>query len=267
MIALALVPLAVLIIALYFGYFLPQRKKKNARRQVPVALAPFSRAEPASLPPRPGRPTPRYVSPSVANAQNSAAAGGVPVAGGLGDVAPAASAAAPMPPMQQPVQARALDADQMQGEDAGRVLRLQVAGDRRDVIAHDHRHVGATTLRLERAIDGTLQFLPGRLEIIEGREVGQELKFVRTPGPDGTSVTFGRSAGSPYRHVQLHEATVSRLHAKMALDGKTWSLFNLSGTNPVVLNGTPLAGEGTSAVLREGDRIEMGEVVFRFRAK
>jgi hypothetical protein len=184
----------------------------------------------------------------------------------MDNVVPAASSGAPVTPISQPVQARTLQQEQAD-EEAGRVLRLQVGGDRRDIVTHDHRPIGAATLRLERPFDGTLQFLPGRLEIIEGREVGQELKFVRTPGPDGTSVTFGRSAGSAYRHVQLHEATVSRLHAKMALDGKTWSLFNLSATNPVVLNGVPLAGEGTSAVLREGDRIEMGEVVFRFRAK
>ncbi len=44
-------------------------------------------------------------------------------------------------------------------------------------------------------------------------------------------------------------------------------MVNLSATNPVVVNGLPLAGEGSSVILREGDRIEMGEVVFRFRAK
>ena len=46
-----------------------------------------------------------------------------------------------------------------------------------------------------------------------------------------------------------------------------WSLVNLSATNPAIVNGMPLAGEGSTVVLREGDRIEMGEVVFRFRAK
>ncbi len=80
-------------------------------------------------------------------------------------------------------------------------------------------------------------------------------------------ITFGRAEGAQYRHVQLHEPTVSRMHAKLMLDGKSWSLVNLSETNPVVINGLPLAGEGSTVVLREGDRIEMGEVVFRFRTK
>lgn len=117
------------------------------------------------------------------------------------------------------------------------------------------------------AVEGTLQFLPGRLEIIEGRDVGQEVRFVRTPGTPTTEVTFGRLEGEPYRHVQLHEPTVSRLHAKITQEDRRWRLTNLSGTNPVVVNATPLEGEGASVVLSEGDRIEMGEVVFRFRAK
>jgi predicted component of type VI protein secretion system len=57
------------------------------------------------------------------------------------------------------------------------------------------------------------------------------------------------------------------MHAKMTLEGKTWSLVNLSATNPVLVNGLPLEGEGSTVVLREGDRIEMGEVVFRYHVK
>ncbi|MFN8669659.1 MAG: FHA domain-containing protein [Gemmatimonadaceae bacterium] len=164
-----------------------------------------------------------------------------------------------------PVELRAVELEEAANDDRARVLRMHVAGDRRDAGLRDER--SAVTLRLERPQDGTLQFLPGRLEIIEGRDVGQEVKFVRTAGPDGTTITFGRAEGAQYRHVQLHEPTVSRMHAKLALDGKSWSLINLSATNPVIVNGMPLAGEGSTVVLREGDRIEMGEVVFRFRAK
>ncbi|MCC6928809.1 MAG: FHA domain-containing protein [Gemmatimonadaceae bacterium] len=164
-----------------------------------------------------------------------------------------------------PVELRAVEFDEAANDDRSRVLRMHVAGDRRETASRDER--SAVTLRLERPQDGTLQFLPGRLEIIEGRDVGQEVKFVRTSGPDGTTVTFGRAEGAQYRHVQLHEPTVSRMHAKLVLDGKSWSLVNLSATNPVIVNGMALAGEGSSVVLREGDRIEMGEVVFRFRSK
>ncbi len=97
--------------------------------------------------------------------------------------------------------------------------------------------------------------------------MGQEIRFVRHPGEKDTVVTFGRSDGPQYRHVQLHEHTVSRLHAKITLEGRRWRMSNMSATNPVIVNDTPLEGDDGSVLLNEGDRIEMGEVVFRFRAK
>ena len=115
--------------------------------------------------------------------------------------------------------------------------------------------------------DGTLQFLPGRLEILAGRDDGREIRFVRTGGPDGSIVTFGRAEGPPYRHVQLFEPTVSRNHARMRFDGSSWHLTNLSATNPVVLNGEELPADGAPRPLRDGDRIEMGEVTFRFHVR
>jgi len=142
------------------------------------------------------------------------------------------------------------------------------------------------SVRFWRVADGTLQFLPGRLEIAAGRDAGQEIRFVRTGGPDGTVITFGRAEGAPYRHVQLREPTVSRSHARMALeqfsaDGQTrgstpgtgaprWRLENLSTTNPVVVNGRALdvrSGPFASVILSDGDRIEMGEVAFVFHAR
>jgi hypothetical protein len=114
--------------------------------------------------------------------------------------------------------------------------------------------------------DGTLQFLPGRMEMIEGSDTGQDVRFVRAPAGEPTTITFGRAPGTPYRHVQLHEATVSRHHARMTLAGKNWELTNLSQTNPVIVNGEPMRGEGDTVTLEDGDRVEMGEVVFRFHA-
>lgn len=121
--------------------------------------------------------------------------------------------------------------------------------------------------RAPRPAEGTLQFLPGRFEVLEGREIGQEIRFVRQPGSAITEITFGRQDGTAYRHVQLHEPTVSRLHAKMSLEDRDWRLTNLSATNPASVNGKPLPAENGSVILRDGDRVEMGEVVFRFRAK
>jgi hypothetical protein len=147
--------------------------------------------------------------------------------------------------------------------------------------------VDGASVRYWRAADGTLQFLPGRLVISAGQDAGHEIRFVRTSGPDGTIVTFGRAEGAPYRHVQLREPTVSRLHARMELDQRTapnasgargttvgqpprWRLDNLSSTNPVIVNGKPLDAHdaaGASVMLSDGDRIEMGEVAFVFHAR
>ena len=148
--------------------------------------------------------------------------------------------------------------------------------------------VEGASVRYWRAADGTLQFLPGRLEIAAGRDAGQEIRFVRTAGPDGNCITFGRAEGAPYRHVQLREPTVSRAHARMVLEQATaspnasplrgstgtssarWRLENLSATNPVVVNGRALdstGGPSASVILSEGDRIEMGEVAFMFHSR
>jgi hypothetical protein len=127
--------------------------------------------------------------------------------------------------------------------------------------------VDGETLRFAIPTDGTLQFLPGRLEVIAGPDTGREVRFVRMPGDTNIEVTFGRAEGPAYRHVQLHARTVSRQHAMMSLIDEHWALRNLSTTNPVVLNGRVLAHGEIAPLLVEGDKIEMGEVVFLFHER
>ncbi|MCU0633884.1 MAG: FHA domain-containing protein [Gemmatimonadaceae bacterium] len=124
--------------------------------------------------------------------------------------------------------------------------------------------IDAHAVRYSIPAEGTLQFLPGRLEIASGLDQGREIRFVRLPGPEGTTVTFGRSEGPLYQHIQLRDQTVSRAHARMRLIDGAWHLTNLSTTNPVAVNGEVM-GDGDELVLEEGDRIEMGEVAFAFR--
>jgi FHA domain len=129
--------------------------------------------------------------------------------------------------------------------------------------------VGNTAARVIQEVapvEGTLQFLPGRLEIVDGDVPGRDIRFVRTWG-EIPEVTFGRVAGPPYRHVQLRSQTVSRQHARMQFADGRWKLINLSQTNPVVVNGEPLDTAHGQRVLRDGDEIEMGDVLFRFRER
>ncbi|HJR64633.1 MAG TPA: FHA domain-containing protein [Gemmatimonadaceae bacterium] len=123
-----------------------------------------------------------------------------------------------------------------------------------------------STVRFFRPPDGTLQLLPGRLEIVGGENDKQDIRFVRSRGQTPT-ITFGRSEGPPHQHVQLHASTVSRMHARMEYEQQRWKLVNLSVTNPVLVNGEELSAVEGTRLLEDGDRIEMGEVVFRFRER
>ncbi len=87
---------------------------------------------------------------------------------------------------------------------------------------------------------------------------------MRVPGAPA-HLTFGRSAGPAHRHVQLNSPTVSRLHAELTFEEGIWTLRNHSSTNPTVLNGRSLGSKVYGVELQDGDRVEMGEVVFLFR--
>jgi hypothetical protein len=126
--------------------------------------------------------------------------------------------------------------------------------------------VEGKTIRFYRPPEGTLQMLPGRLEIVEGEDRGQAIRFVRTRGGP-QQVTFGRREGAPYEHIQLRAPTVSRQHARLDFEHGRWNICNLSETNPVLVNGESLAMAHGARPLSDGDRIEMGEVVFRFRER
>lgn len=121
------------------------------------------------------------------------------------------------------------------------------------------------TVVFKRHTDGPLELLPGRLEVVEGEGEGRDIRFMRAWG-EPPEVTFGRARGPAHRHVQLVAPTVSRNHARMQLEGDRWKITNLSATNPVVINGEELPPQ-TARYLGEGDRIEMGEVIFRYRER
>ena len=254
----------VLIVAVAIVIAVIRRRRRATAMQAPLPLIPFSAGHGSAFgPPRPDRVA--RPSPTAALDRESAPTPGwsPPVSDGLPSARPRSPYGPPPSPVHEtlarPLAATAAPNDAMGGT-----------------------AVDGASVRYWRPADGTLQFLPGRLEVIAGRDSGQEIRFVRTPGPDGSRVTFGRAEGAPYRHVQLREPTVSRTHARMTLEAASsngpdsaagtphWRLENLSATNPVVVNGKPLAsdgGESCSVVLDEGDRVEMGEVIFRFHTR
>lgn len=113
--------------------------------------------------------------------------------------------------------------------------------------------------------DPTLQLLPGRLEVLSGME-GTALRFIKQPGAV-QELTLGRTKPQDPTHIQIPSPTVSRLHAKLKFQNGTWTIQNLSETNPVAVNGRAATGEGAECILSDGDRIEMGEVSLLFRKR
>ena len=255
--AIALIAIIAIVVA-----FVRRRRRKRAQA-APLPLIPFSAGHAAAGPARPER-----ITPTVRESYDGMSTPPSPWSAPPVTAAPRARSFSPPPISTRPA------------TPAHGVRRGQLAA---PATLHDDAfgtEVDGASVRYWRPADGTLQFLPGRLEVIAGQDSGQEIRFVRTPGPDGTDVTFGRAEGAAYRHVQLREPTVSRLHARMVLEiagsvpGQPsvprWRLENLSSTNPVVVNGRALPADATAdcaVYLDEGDRIEMGEVVFRFHEK
>ena len=137
----------------------------------------------------------------------------------------------------------------------------------REAAAPKERSAPARERQTPALAEGTLQLLPGRLEVVEGGPgLAREIRFVRQSSSDVPEVTFGRQEGEPHRHVRLDAATVSRRHARLSYDAGIWTLTNLSSTNPTLVNSAALATDA-SVALRDGDRVEMGEIVFRFRSR
>lgn len=259
---LAGVPFAAIIIGVLFGVVLPRRRRRRQRYKG-ITLAAFEAG--VSAPPRPTRNLPEPDDPKQRSTPRhtrvqAEASYAPPAREATGTLGAAWTPPGPPPPVEAPR------------------LRLETATERTtpSVLERPPTPLDRLTpipdspppLKVHKPVDGTLQFLPGRLEVVEGRELGQEIRFVRQQGPGPTEITFGRQDGNPYKHIQLHEPTVSRTHARMTYEeDNRWRLTNLSRTNPISVNAASMAPENTSVLLKDGDRIEMGEVVFRFKAK
>jgi hypothetical protein len=121
------------------------------------------------------------------------------------------------------------------------------------------------TIRFRRPVEEPVQLLPGRLEVLAGDPQHHEIRFVRIPG-EPMQLILGRESGPSPQYVALRSGTVSRRHARFAFANGRWAVANLSQTNPVVVNDEELSHSEGERALDDGDRLELGEVVLRFRA-
>jgi FHA domain-containing protein len=127
------------------------------------------------------------------------------------------------------------------------------------------RGANSETVRFLRPGEEPVQILPGRLEVLSGEPKHREIRFVRSPG-EPAELILGREAGRSPQTVALHSDTVSRRHARFAYANGRWAVTNLSRTNPVVVNDERMLGS-IERPLADGDRVELGEVVLRFRSR
>jgi len=125
---------------------------------------------------------------------------------------------------------------------------------------------GSETIRFRRPSDEPVQILPGRLEVVSGEPRHREIRFVRVPG-EPAQLIVGREPGRSPQHVTLQSSTVSRMHARFAFNNGRWAIANLSQTNPVVVNDEHLPDSAGERPLADGDKIELGEVVLRYRSQ
>lgn len=114
------------------------------------------------------------------------------------------------------------------------------------------------------AAAGTLRMLPGRLVPEDRQALRDDIRFIALDTTGEQRFTLGRGDGPLHEHIQIAAPTVSRRHASMVYAAGVWSIANLSETNPVRVNGTELRGP-EDLPLAEGDLVEMGDLVLRFR--
>jgi FHA domain len=128
------------------------------------------------------------------------------------------------------------------------------------------RGANSETVRFLRPGEESVEILPGRLEVLSGETKLREIRFVRTPG-EPPELILGRTSCLSPRTVELESDTVSRRHARFAYSNGHWAVTNLSRTNPVVVNDERIVDNSVERSLADGDRVELGEVVLRFRSR
>jgi hypothetical protein len=121
------------------------------------------------------------------------------------------------------------------------------------------------TIKMHAPPPNTIKLLPGYLEVLSGDDAVKEIRFYKLKGEAVPETTFGRATGRPYVHIQLKPMTISSRQAKLAFDQGQVKLTNFATneSNPTKVNGRDL-GVDEMIVLKDADRIDMGEVAFKF---
>lgn len=98
----------------------------------------------------------------------------------------------------------------------------------------------------------------GTLTITNGIQEGTAIELNKA------EMTVGRATHRADWDICLPDPSISRPHARMALQDSTWIVYDLSSANGTFVNGTPVNEKGRA--LRDGDVIAFGALLLLFRA-
>ncbi|MFE9771830.1 FHA domain-containing protein [Streptomyces sp. NPDC005931] len=116
--------------------------------------------------------------------------------------------------------------------------------------------------RLSRLVLGTVEAVSGFTVRLRRAWQAERLPKLLLPHPaTGHPLRIGRDPASGLR---LNHETVSRVHAELRRQGGMWILRDLGSTNGTTVNGRRVVG---AAVVREGDQIGFGHMMFRLAAR
>lgn len=108
--------------------------------------------------------------------------------------------------------------------------------------------------------------LPGTIPLSDLPRLARSAVIEQIRGPGAPQrhllleerVVVGRSEGE----IRIASAELSRAHMRIERAGAEYTCLDLDSSNGVYLNGVRIH----SAVLRDGDQIQLGDVVFLFHA-
>lgn len=111
---------------------------------------------------------------------------------------------------------------------------------------------------LSRVVFGSVRAVSGFTVKMRRAWQAERLPKLLLPGPElRGALRIGRDRGNGLR---LSHDTVSRYHAELSLEGGMWVLRDLGSTNGTSVNGRRVVG---SAVVRDGDHVSFGSMVYR----
>lgn len=112
--------------------------------------------------------------------------------------------------------------------------------------------------RFARAVFGSVEAVSGFTVRLRRAWQAEKLPKLLLPHPSsGHPLRIGRDPASGLR---ISHETVSRVHAELRQQGGLWVLRDLGSTNGTTVNGRRVVG---AAVVREGDQIGFGRIIYR----